>query len=282
MKTNQLRLRSIAGAVIFVMGTWCACAQNVGTSITVDGAQPNANAMLDIQSPMSGDGKGLLIPRVTLSQRTSANAALAGGLLDNSGHLRGGVAQGLLVYQLDDTTGFYFNTSTSAVPAWAYIGDSTGDVKADGSVSMSGNLNMGGQAVTNGLFFGDGSGLTNVPASGITEVDPLWGAASNAVVTDISSRLLSNTWMSADSTTNYASRVAWTATNTGFQTQMDAKLDSNTWMSADSTTNYASRVAWNATNTGFQTQMDAKLDSNTWMSADSTTNYTLRTTYNTE
>jgi hypothetical protein len=52
-----------------------AHAQQVGTSISADGAAPNANAMLDIPSPATGDGKGLLIPRVTQAQRTTADAA---------------------------------------------------------------------------------------------------------------------------------------------------------------------------------------------------------------
>ncbi len=48
-------------------------AQQAGTSISEDGAAPNANAMLGIQWPAEGDGKGLLIPRVTKAQRTTAN-----------------------------------------------------------------------------------------------------------------------------------------------------------------------------------------------------------------
>ena len=39
----------------------------VGTSISADGTPPNTNAMLDVQSPSTGDGKGLLIPRLSAS-----------------------------------------------------------------------------------------------------------------------------------------------------------------------------------------------------------------------
>ena len=220
MKTGYIKFWGIAAMVLFTLvaeGVYAS--ELVGTSISVDGALPNANAMLDIQSPVSGDGKGVLVPRVTAVQRTTASAALAGGLLDDTGALRGGAAQGLLVYQTDGSQGFYYNISATATPSWSYVGN--GNFMADGSVAMTGNLNMGGQSVTNGFFFGDGSGLTNVPASGITEVDPLWGAASNAVITDISSRLLSNTWSSADSTTNYASRIDWASTNAGLQAQIN-------------------------------------------------------------
>jgi hypothetical protein len=127
-------------------------AQQVGAAISADGATPNTNAMLDVRSPATGDGKGLLIPRVTENQRTNASAAVAGGLLDDGGDLRGGAAQGLMVYQTDGEQGFYYNTSATATPSWQQIGvagGATGDFMADGSVAMSGNLNAGGQALTN-------------------------------------------------------------------------------------------------------------------------------------
>ncbi|MBI2439872.1 MAG: hypothetical protein HYV35_00695 [Lentisphaerae bacterium] len=135
----------------------------VGSSISADGSAPNNNAMLDVQSPATGDGKGILIPRVTANQRTTANAALAGGLLDNSGNLRGGAAQGLIVYQTDGVQGLYFNTSQSTIPAWAYLGDVAGLLASNvwaaaGSTTnylprtggtMSGPINMGAQIVSN-------------------------------------------------------------------------------------------------------------------------------------
>lgn len=102
------------------LAPFVAIAQSV--SISSDGSDPNANAMLDVQNPSSGDGKGLLIPKITESQRTTADSSLDGGLLGDDGNLRGGVAaQGLLVYQTDGTEGFYYNTSTSTTPSWVYL-----------------------------------------------------------------------------------------------------------------------------------------------------------------
>ncbi len=128
-----------------------ARAQTIGTSISADGALPNTNAMLDIQSPTLGDGKGLLIPRVTVNQRTNHSAALAGGLLDDSGDLRGGVAQGLMVYQTDATEGLYYNTGTTATPTWFFAGGG-GDFKADGSISMTGPLTSSSTISADKLF----------------------------------------------------------------------------------------------------------------------------------
>ncbi|MBT3802357.1 MAG: hypothetical protein HOG05_14505 [Bacteroidetes bacterium] len=107
-------------AAILLAGFQITSSQNIGISTT--GATPNSNAILDIVSPSTGQGKGLLIPRITYAQRTLSSQA--GGLLDGSGNLYGGAAQGLMVYQTDasgDGEGFYFNTSSSSTPNWDYI-----------------------------------------------------------------------------------------------------------------------------------------------------------------
>ncbi|NCC53341.1 MAG: hypothetical protein EOM20_19315 [Spartobacteria bacterium] len=148
--------RHIISTFAIVAGIGCALlgeavAQQVGTSISADGGLPNTNAMLDIQSPATGDGKGLLIPRVTQAQRAQTDPLVEGGLLDSGGALRGGPAHGLLVYQTDGLQGFYYNTSASDVPSWLRVGtgDGDGDFMANGSVPMSGRLNMQGNAITN-------------------------------------------------------------------------------------------------------------------------------------
>jgi hypothetical protein len=97
--------------------------------------------------------------------------------------------------------------------------------------------------------------------------------------------LASNTWASADSTTNYASRVAFVSvsnTVTALGTNVEARLASNVWAAADSTTNYAPRTSFvSVSNTvvALGTNVAARLASNVWAAADSTTNYALRTTF---
>ena len=71
----------LVAVLVFLEGIRFAGAQPVGKSISADGALPNTNAMLDVQSPATGDGKGLLIPRLTQNQRTNADVTLPGGLL---------------------------------------------------------------------------------------------------------------------------------------------------------------------------------------------------------
>lgn len=70
-------------------------------SINTSANPPDPSSMLDI----SGAGKGLLIPRMTLSQR---NAIVM-------------PANALLIYQTDNTTGFYYNRGTPAAPEWIFL-----------------------------------------------------------------------------------------------------------------------------------------------------------------
>jgi hypothetical protein len=74
-------------------------AQNVGINET--GANPDASAMLDINT----SNKGLLIPRLSKAQKS----------------LIASPANGLLVYQTDDTVGFWYYEQTKWVPVMRSI-----------------------------------------------------------------------------------------------------------------------------------------------------------------
>jgi len=64
---------------------------------------PNTSAKLEI----AATDKGILIPRMTKTQRESITLATA--------------ANGLLVYQTDDVVGFYVNNSTTTTPSWTRL-----------------------------------------------------------------------------------------------------------------------------------------------------------------
>jgi hypothetical protein len=74
-------------------------AQNVG--VNTDGSTPDASAMLHVKS----SDKGLLIPSMTAAQRTAIVSP----------------ATGLLVYQTDGVTGFYYNNGTPVAPDWVTL-----------------------------------------------------------------------------------------------------------------------------------------------------------------
>ncbi len=95
---------------LVLLGTgYFSSAQNVG--ISTDGSAPDNSAMLDVKST----SKGLLIPRMSQEQRLGISNP----------------AKGLLIFQIDETTGFYYNQGTESSPDWQQLGAPqplTGDV----------------------------------------------------------------------------------------------------------------------------------------------------------
>lgn len=94
-------------------------AQNI--SINSNGSAPDNSAMLDVTST----NRGMLIPRMTEAQRIS---------IVNP-------ATGLLVFQIDNDSGFYYNSGTAALPSWermlidgeaiTILQDADGDTKVE-------------------------------------------------------------------------------------------------------------------------------------------------------
>lgn len=76
-------------------------------SISTSASPPDPSSMLDI----SGSGKGLLIPRMTMMERNGISMP----------------ANALLIYQTDNMPGFYFNRGTPTVPEWLFLTGMPGD-----------------------------------------------------------------------------------------------------------------------------------------------------------
>jgi hypothetical protein len=89
--------------------TFCIIWALEGTSqvaVNVDGSVADASAMLDVKSI----SRGFLAPRLSLAQRNA---------LTNP-------ATGLMIYQTDNSPGYYFNTGTPASPDWRLFGYNAG------------------------------------------------------------------------------------------------------------------------------------------------------------
>ena len=84
--------------ILFAAATQTLSAQSVGVGTTT----PHSSALLHLQST----DQGVLIPRMLRTQRDAIPMP----------------AHGLLVYQSDDTPGFYFNQGTQNTPDWVKIG----------------------------------------------------------------------------------------------------------------------------------------------------------------
>jgi len=84
---------------LIIMLHFSVNAQSVGINST--GATPNESAMLDVSST----NKGMLVPRMNLTQRSAISSP----------------ATGLIIYQTENNPGFYYNSGTPSSPSWFRI-----------------------------------------------------------------------------------------------------------------------------------------------------------------
>lgn len=93
MKRSFLRSLPAVAVMLFALP---ALAQNKGVAVNNDGRAPNPFAILDVGSyyPGAAIQKGMLIPRMTLTERNNLGAVA-------------GLPQGLTIYQTNNTPGFY-------------------------------------------------------------------------------------------------------------------------------------------------------------------------------
>ena len=132
MAYNYIFMRYFFYLLVF-SGFFLTASAQTGIGTT----SPNTSAKLEIAST----DKGLLIPRMTKTQRESITLPTA--------------ANGLLVYQTDDLTGFYVNTSTTTTATWTRVNSNWSRSGSDisyttGNVSTTGSL-IGGNVSTSSI-----------------------------------------------------------------------------------------------------------------------------------
>ena len=118
-------------------------------SINADGSAPDNSAMLDVASTT----KGILVPRMTLVQRTAI-------LLP---------AKGLIIYQIDNTEGFYVNLGIPALPNWQRLTTTSALIStiadADGDTRIETELNSDDDTLR--FFAGGAQHLTLTPSGNL-------------------------------------------------------------------------------------------------------------------
>jgi hypothetical protein len=156
MKTIKNTIQKAFFALTFVFAL-NSNAQSV--AINADGSTADASAILDLKST----NQGVLVPRLTQSQRTTISAP----------------ATGLMVYQTDATAGFYFYNGT----AWTSLSaaGATGATGAQGIQGLTGTTGATGNAGTNGTIGATGlTGLTgNAGTNGAIGAAGLDGATGS-------------------------------------------------------------------------------------------------------
>lgn len=110
--------------VFSFLGAYDVCAQGVGI-----GGTPDGSAMLDVQST----NKGFLVPRMTQVQRTAI----------------GSPANGLLVYQTDNTRGFWYYDATT----WRFLPNNSTGWLTTGNAGTTMGTNFLGTTDAQGLDF---------------------------------------------------------------------------------------------------------------------------------
>lgn len=127
MKINKLTFNRQVLILVFLSSLFFFCKSGLsqGVSINETNTPPDPSAMLDVESTE----KGMLIPRMTQTQRDAISSP----------------ATGLLIYQTDYEPGFYFNAGTSDSPAWQRIAGSDGiwQQSGDDVYRINGNLGLG-------------------------------------------------------------------------------------------------------------------------------------------
>jgi len=99
-KSNQMK------NIFYILFLVLSISVNAQVAINIDGTAPDNSAMLDVKST----SKGFLLPRMTRTQRNAiANPAT-----------------GLMIFQTDNSPGYYYNSGTSAIPAWILAGTGSG------------------------------------------------------------------------------------------------------------------------------------------------------------
>lgn len=117
-----------------------------GVAINTDGSVADNSAMLDIKSTNAG----ILVPRLTQAQRNAISSP----------------ATGLMIFQTDNTPGFYYNAGTAASPSWIRLSvptDNFDDADADASNELQ-TLSI----VDHDITLSNGGGTVTVPDNNTT------------------------------------------------------------------------------------------------------------------
>lgn len=152
--------------VCVVLLTMFIHVQTIGQNVGINTTTPDNSAALHINAA----NRGLLIPRMTEAQRLAISNP----------------ATGLLVYQTDNSTGFYYNISTPASPAWRYTATTNDTWLLGGNNGLTSGVlgsinNVAIDFMTNGIVRGRLSNLGEffIGATSTANAGDLSGAVSN-------------------------------------------------------------------------------------------------------
>lgn len=131
-------------SLIFTLAWVCFFSEafaQTGVLINSTTGTPDGSAMLEVRSTQ----QGFLPPRLTLSQRNAITSP----------------ATGLMIYQKDNTPGYYYNSGTPASPVWERLMNGSGTVVTGSGVANQVTYWSGTNTITGDAGFTyDGTDLT--------------------------------------------------------------------------------------------------------------------------
>lgn len=162
--------------IVSVLIAASVSAQNVG--IGADSFTPDASAILELRSTTSG----LLVPRMTQAQKEAISSP----------------AEGLLMYQTDNTPGFYYHDGSAWETFGAEAADDFGDHTAEENIHLNGNW-LSGDGDEEGIFVDEdgnvglmvGNPTAAFHTNGTVRHEHLAGVGNRMVVADAQGNLTS-------------------------------------------------------------------------------------------
>ncbi|MGC6422680.1 MAG: hypothetical protein ACON43_07700, partial [Flavobacteriaceae bacterium] len=149
-------------------------------------ATPDPSAVLEISA--TGNDKGLLIPRLTLSQRNAISGVVT-------------PANGLLIFQTDSTPGFYYYATVSST--WVLLGTSSGGTD-DQNINGSGFV-TNTSVLTIGIESGTNESISLVPLEEVFVGSPPPSPATGYLLYNTGTNSLQvydGTWINVDTNTD--------------------------------------------------------------------------------
>ncbi|MFZ9969952.1 MAG: tail fiber domain-containing protein [Bacteroidia bacterium] len=211
------RITRFLSLLAFGISSQTIVAQNVGINET--GANPNASAMLDV----AANNKGILIPRLNRAQKF---------LINNP-------ANGLLIYQTDDTVGFWYYEQNKWVPVMRSV--TAGKGLSGGFIQGNGSISMQSTGVTPGTY----GRINEYPVFTVNDLGQLTFAGVQTINDKDSTNELQSISISND--TLYLSKNGGSAfLSGGWRTSGNDNIDDNTDFFG-TTTNQAIRIKANNT-----------------------------------
>ena len=185
-----------------------------GVRIGADAAgPPDASALLDLDVTGMADMKGILLPRMTESQRDNIASP----------------SESLLIYQTDGTAGFKYYDGAN----WVGFGggggsDDLGDHTATDNIGLNGNWisgdgdNEGITIANNGnIGLGVAAAQANLHAAGPFRIDNLAGSGTRIVVADADGDLTTQTLPTPTSLSSSSNKSINSASYSGGNSVMD-------------------------------------------------------------